>query len=34
MEPNLQPLTIVRQGVSTKAMVCTRCRRTETKSAR
>jgi hypothetical protein len=34
MEPNLQPLTIVQNGVATKALVCTRCRRTQTKSAR
>jgi hypothetical protein len=34
MEPNLQPLTVVRNGVATKSLVCTRCRRTETKSAR
>jgi ribosomal protein L28 len=33
-QPNLQQLTFVRNGVSTKAMVCTRCRRTETKTAR
>ncbi len=33
-QPNLQQSTIVRNGVATKALVCTRCRRTETKSAR
>lgn len=34
MEPNLQPLKVIRKGVATKSLVCTRCRRTETKSAR
>jgi ribosomal protein L28 len=33
-QPNLQSFTIVRNGTATKALVCTRCRRTETKSAR
>jgi ribosomal protein L28 len=33
-QPNLQPLTIVRHGVATKQLVCTRCRRTQTKTAR
>jgi ribosomal protein L28 len=33
-QPNLQPYTIVRNGVATKALVCTRCRRTELKSAK
>jgi ribosomal protein L28 len=33
-EPNLQPYTIVLKGVPTKAMVCTRCRRTSLKSAK
>jgi ribosomal protein L28 len=34
MQPNLQPYVIVKDGVSTPALVCTRCRRTATKSAR
>ena len=34
MQPNLQPYVIVKDGVSAKALVCTRCRRTATKSAR
>jgi ribosomal protein L28 len=34
MQPNLQPYVIVTNGVSAKALVCTRCRRTATKSAR
>jgi ribosomal protein L28 len=34
MDANLQPLTILQNGVATKALVCTRCRRTQTKSAR
>ena len=33
-QPNLQPTTIMVKGVVTKQMVCTRCRRTLTKSAR
>jgi len=33
-QPNLQPTTIMTKGVVTKQMVCTRCRRTLTKSAR
>jgi ribosomal protein L28 len=33
-QPNLQPLMIERKGVPTKALVCTRCRRTQTKTAR
>ena len=34
-QPNLQQFTLVRNGVATKkALVCTRCRRTEMKSAR
>jgi len=33
-QPNLQPLLIVQKGVPTKALVCTRCRRTQTKTAR
>jgi ribosomal protein L28 len=34
MQPNLQPLTRVENGVATRILACTRCRRTETKSAR
>jgi ribosomal protein L28 len=33
-QPNLQPLTITTNGVARKQLVCTRCRRTLTKSAR
>jgi large subunit ribosomal protein L28 len=33
-QPNLQPFLIVQNGSSTKAMVCTRCRRTATKAAK
>ena len=33
-QPNLQPLIILQKGVQTKALVCTRCRRTTTKSAK
>jgi large subunit ribosomal protein L28 len=33
-QPNLQPYTIVQNGASTKALVCTRCRRTATKAAK
>jgi ribosomal protein L28 len=32
--PNLQPTVIVRNGTPTRQLVCTRCRRTLTKSAR
>jgi len=34
MRANLQPLVVVRNGVPTKELVCTRCRRTQTKSAK
>jgi Ribosomal L28 family. len=34
MQPNLQPLVIVEKGVPTRALVCTRCRRTQLKSAK
>ncbi len=34
MQPNLQPYVIFKDGTSTNALVCTRCRRTATKSAR
>ena len=33
-QPNLQPLIIDQKGVPVKALVCTRCRRTTTKSAK
>lgn len=33
-QPNLQPLVIDRKGVPTKALVCTRCRRTQLKASR
>jgi ribosomal protein L28 len=33
-QPNLQPFVIVKNGHSTTELVCTRCRRTATKSAR
>ncbi len=33
-QPNLQPLVIDQGGVPTRALVCTRCRRTRTKSAK
>lgn len=33
-QPNLQPSTIVVDGKLTKALVCTRCRRTATKAAK
>jgi ribosomal protein L28 len=32
--PNLQPLLVVRDGHAVKVLACTRCRRTQTKSAR
>ena len=34
MQPNLQPLVIQQKGVPVKALVCTRCRRTQLKSAK
>jgi ribosomal protein L28 len=34
MQPNLQPLVIEQKGAPTKALVCTRCRRTLLKSAK
>ena len=34
MQPNLQPLVIARNGNPTKALVCTRCRRTQLKAAK
>jgi len=33
-QPNLQPFAKVENGVATKVMACTRCRRTATKGAR
>jgi large subunit ribosomal protein L28 len=33
-QPNLQPFLITKNGTATRALVCTRCRRTATKSAR
>ena len=33
-QPNLQPFAIVKDGATTKALVCTRCRRTSVKSAK
>jgi ribosomal protein L28 len=34
MRPNLQPFTTMKDGAATKALVCTRCRRTALKSAK
>jgi ribosomal protein L28 len=34
MQPNLQPLVIVEKGTATRALVCTRCRRTQLKAAK
>jgi len=34
MQPNLQPLTVVTDGVASKQLVCTRCRRTQNKNAK
>ncbi len=34
MQPNLQPLLILQHGVPTKALVCTRCRRTQLKATK
>jgi ribosomal protein L28 len=33
MQPNLQPLVIDQNGSQTKALVCTRCRRTLLKAS-
>ena len=33
-QPNLQPLTVVEGGTLTRKLVCTRCRRTQTKQSR
>ena len=34
MQPNLQPLVISQRGTPTKALVCTRCRRTLLKASK
>jgi ribosomal protein L28 len=34
MQPNLQPLVIVDHGSPIRALVCTRCRRTQLKTAK
>lgn len=34
MQPNLQPLVITQKGNPVRALVCTRCRRTQLKSTR
>ena len=34
MQPNLQPLVIFKHGSPTRALVCTRCRRTQLKAAK
>jgi hypothetical protein len=34
MQPNLQPLVIDRNGVPTRSLVCTRCRRTMLKASK
>jgi ribosomal protein L28 len=34
MQPNLQPLVIVEKGGPVRALVCTRCRRTQLKTAK
>ena len=33
-QPNLQPLFVMREGKPVRVIACTRCRRTQTKSAR
>ena len=33
-KPNLQPLVIIEKGSPVKALVCTRCRRTQLKAAK
>jgi ribosomal protein L28 len=33
-QPNLQPFAVVEAGVETRKLVCTRCRRTQTKKSR
>jgi ribosomal protein L28 len=32
--PNLQPLQVTQNGTTVRVLACTRCRRTQTKSAR
>lgn len=34
MQANLQPLVIAERGVPVRALVCTRCRRTQLKTAK
>lgn len=34
MQPNLQPFVISQRGTPTRALVCTRCRRTQLKFAK
>jgi ribosomal protein L28 len=34
MQPNLQPLVIEQRGTPTRALVCTRCRRTLLKASK
>ncbi|HYK95914.1 MAG TPA: L28 family ribosomal protein [Candidatus Dormibacteraeota bacterium] len=34
MQPNLQPYVLTKDGTPSNVLVCTRCRRTATKSAR
>jgi ribosomal protein L28 len=34
MQPNLQPLEILAKGIPVRALVCTRCRRTQLKAAK
>ena len=34
MQPNLQPLVIAQNGNPTRALVCTRCRRTQLKATK
>jgi ribosomal protein L28 len=34
MQPNLQPYVLTKDGTTSNVLVCTRCRRTATKSAR
>ena len=34
MQPNLQPLVILEKGSPVRALVCTRCRRTQLKAAK
>ncbi len=33
-QPNLQPTTLITEGVATKQLVCTRCRRTALKATK